>query len=82
EWRPLPLLSVGLQGTFGYHLSLSSEEASGEVKSRAIQQAGNENDFSQPVIDRLTQAAGVERVDQSKAGGVHRTVGAFVQLAF
>ena len=80
EWAFLPACAIGLQGTLGYHYLLSSEEASGEVQARAIEEAGE--GFSPEVIELLVKSAELERVDSSKAYGVHHSFGAFFQLYF
>ena len=80
EWAFLPACAVGLQGTLGYHYLLSSEEASGEVQARAIEEAGK--GFSPEVVELLVKSAELERVDSSKAYGLHHSFGAFFQLYF
>ena len=82
EWAFLPACAVGLQGTLGYHYLLSSEEASGEVQARAIEDAGQREGFSPELVELLVKSAELERVDASKAYGLHHSFGAFFQLYF
>ena len=89
EYKLLPFISIGVQGSAGYHLILSGEQAANSVKGAAIDQAINDQ------IDEASLRAQVEPVIKEAAGlsaddevnlddlkGVNYSAGAFLNIKF
>ena len=86
EYHILPALSLGIQGSSGYHYIISGEEAASGAKSKAVDGFVS----SQPIPDAskaelkkgLKSALGAEDVNLNDLKGVNYSLGAFVNLSF
>jgi hypothetical protein len=86
EYKVLPLLSIGMQASSGYHYIMTGEEAAGSAKSLAV------DSFvaTQPIFDgakaelktEIKDILGAEEVNVEDLKGVNYSVGAFVNFSF
>lgn len=86
EYQLISALSIGVQGSSGYHYIITGEEAASSTKSVAI------DGFiaSYPIPDaaqaelkkELKEILGAEEVDVNDLKGVNYSVGAFLNLSF
>jgi hypothetical protein len=86
EYQLISALSIGVQGSSGYHYIITGEEAASSTKSLAI------DGFiaSYPIPDaaqaelkkELKEILGAEEVDVNDLKGVNYSVGAFLNLSF
>jgi hypothetical protein len=86
EYKVLPLLSIGMQASSGYHYIMTGEEAAGSAKSLAV------DSFvaTQPIPDgakaelktEIKDILGAEEVNVEDLKGVNYSVGAFVNFSF
>ena len=87
EYHFLPLLSVGVQGSAGYHFILTGEEAASSSKSLAvdsfIESQPLPDDVDTSVAKReLKKAIGAEEVDIDDLKGINYSAGIFLNFSF
>jgi hypothetical protein len=83
-YKVLPILSIGLQGSFGYHVILTGEDAAADVKARAISSytKGLSSDVRDAVSKQLRDKLGAKEVDTTQLQGSNYAAGAFVEIRF
>lgn len=87
EYHILSALSIGVQGSSGYHYVISGEEAAGGTKSVAIDGFVNtqlipDEQVKAELKNELKTALGAEEVDLDDLKGVNYSVGAFINVSF
>ena len=86
EYNILPLLSIGVQASSGYHYIMTGEEAASGTKSLAVDSFVS----TQPIPDgtktelktELKDILGAEEVNVDDLKGVNYSAGAFINLSF
>jgi hypothetical protein len=81
-YKVLPILSIGLQGTFGYHLILSGEDAAADLKARTISAYVAKNGLPSAIEKQLKEKLGAKEVDTTQLQGTNYAAGAFVEIRF
>ena len=86
EYKLLPLLSVGVQGSVARHVLISGEEFSNSAKSLAVdafvEGQALDDTMKADVSSGLKSALGAEDSGSGDYAGVNYSVGAFVNLSF
>ncbi len=76
-----PFISLGAEGTFGYHYILSGEDIASGAKNEAINGVKKDNpDLPPEVVDALRDEVGAKEVDTDKLNGVNFSVGVFLKF--
>ena len=86
EYQIVSLLSIGLQGSSGYHYIMTGEEAASNTKSLAIDGFVTSypvpDDMKKQFTKDLKEILGAEDINLDDLKGVNYSVGAFINLSF
>ena len=82
EYTIVPLVSIGVQGSAGYHMIISGEAAASDMKSRAIDAIAAEQDLPDEATTLIKDAAGAEEVDLEQLKGMNYSTGVFINFRF
>jgi hypothetical protein len=87
EYYFFPMFLIGLQGTAGYHLIMSGEEAAGSTQALAVDtfvssQAAIPADAKAKAKTEIKDALGVKEIDVDNLKGVNYSLGAFLNFSF
>lgn len=86
EYHLLPLLSLGVQGSLGYHVVITGEEAASGAKSSAIDAFVSTQPLPESakaeVKTELKDILGAKEIDTDKLGGRNYSTGIFVNFRF
>ena len=82
EYTIVPLLSIGVQASTGYHIIVSGEAAASDIKSRAIDEIAKEHDLPDEATTLIKDAAGAEEVDLEDLKGLNYSAGVFINFRF
>ena len=87
EYHIAPAFSIGVQGSAGYHIITSGEEAASGLKSKSIDafvasQSIPDASVKAELKSGLKEALGAEEVNVDDLKGINYSAGAFVSLSF
>lgn len=87
EYHFFPMLSAGIQGTAGYHLIVSGEEAAGSTQALAVDtfvssQAAIPAETKAKAKTEIKDALGTKEVDVDNLKGVNYSLGVFLNFSF
>jgi hypothetical protein len=89
EYHIIPLISVGVQGTAGYHFVLSGEQAASSAKGTAIEKVLadqiDDTDLRKEIEPIVKNAAGLgsdDEVNLEDLKGVNYSAGLFLNIKF
>ena len=87
EYNVFPLGYIGVGGQFGYHYTISGEQASAGVKDEAINQLAESDELKDippelktQLVTQLKQDVGAEEADTSDANGLNFNAGIYFKL--
>ena len=80
DYPLLPVLFIGLEGSYGYHWMLSGDDVSGGAKAGAITAFIRDNPEVAPLEGRLREAVGAEDIDTENMNGTNYQIGVFLKL--
>jgi hypothetical protein len=78
----LPLVSVGVQGSFGYHVLLTGEEVAGEAKSRALDAVAKTQNLPNQAVSFLKEKLNAKNIDTQNLKGINYSMGLFLNIGF
>ena len=82
EYHFVPTFSVGVQMSFGYHIILEGKQASGEAKSRAVDQVAKDQGLPKEAKEKLKEVFGAEDLELSELKGSNYSFGLFLNVSF
>jgi hypothetical protein len=82
EYHFIPALSLGIQVSVAYHVILSGDQASSEVKSKAVDKVAKDEGLPEEAKKKLKEVFGAEEVELSDLKGTNYSFGLFLNVSF